>query len=126
MLAGFTYAQPRDKDGNRINTNLPERQFKLSTAYKLEGALRDLTVGGNVTWQSSTYSAITYPMDARADEGSFAVVGLMARYDVSKNLSASLNLNNLFDREYYAGYGLYSSAFYGDPRNMTVGLKYQF
>ena len=50
----------------------------------------------------------------------------MARYDVSKNLSASLNLNNLFDREYYAGYGLYSSAFYGDPRNMTVGLKYQF
>ena len=72
MLAGFTYAQPRDKDHNRINTNLPERQFKLSTAYTLDGALRDLTVGGNVVWQSSTYSAITYPMDARADEGSFA------------------------------------------------------
>ncbi|WP_338001192.1 TonB-dependent siderophore receptor [Pseudomonas brassicae] len=126
MLAGFTYAQPRDKDHNRINTNLPERQFKLSTAYTLDGALRDLTVGGNVVWQSSTYSAITYPMDARADEGSFAVVGLMARYELSKHLSASLNLNNVFDREYYAGYGLYSSAFYGDPRNMTVGLKYQF
>lgn len=126
MLAGFTYAQPRDKGGDRINTNLPERQFKLSTAYTLDGALRDLTVGGSATWQSSTYSAITYPMDARADEGSFAVVGLMARYDVNKNLSASLNLNNIFDREYYAGYGLYSSAFYGDPRNVTVGLKYQF
>ena len=126
MLAGFTYAQPRDKNHDRINTNLPERQFKLSTAYKLDGALRDLTVGGNLVWQSSTYSAISYPLEARADEGSFAVVGLMARYELNKHLSASLNLNNLFDREYYAGYGLYSSAFYGDPRNLTVGLKYQF
>lgn len=30
------------------------------------------------------------------------------------------------DREYYSGYGLYDSYFYGDPRSMTVGLKHQF
>ena len=30
------------------------------------------------------------------------------------------------DREYYSGYSLYNSYFYGDPRSMTVGQKYQF
>ena len=84
--------------------------------------MRDLTVGGNVVWQSSTYSAITYPMDARADEGSFALVGLMARYELSKHLSASLNLNNVFDREYVSAPNI--RAFYGSPRQAE--LRYTF
>ena len=56
----------------------------------------------------------------------FAVVGLMARYDITKNLSASANLNNVFDREYLSGYGLYSTYYYGDPRNLMLGMKYRF
>jgi outer membrane receptor for ferric coprogen and ferric-rhodotorulic acid len=50
----------------------------------------------------------------------------LARYDIDKHLSASLNFNNIFDREYYTGYGLYNSYYSGDPRNVMVGLKYQF
>ena len=30
------------------------------------------------------------------------------------------------DREYLSGYGLYSTYFYGDPRNLMVGMKYRF
>ena len=48
----------------------------------------------------------------------------MARYDISRNLSASLNLNNLFDREYYSNAGLYGN--YGAPRNLMTSFKYSF
>lgn len=67
LLAGYTYARPRDKDGKRINSNHPEQLFKLATHYQLTG-----------------------------------------------------------DREYLSGYGLYSTYFYGDPRNLVVGMKYRF
>ncbi|MCU1729726.1 TonB-dependent receptor [Pseudomonas sp. 7P_10.2_Bac1] len=126
LLAGYTYAQPRDKDGKRINSNHPEQLFKLSTSYQLDGKLKDLTVGGNVAWQGSTYSELDSSIKADAKEGSFAVVGLMARYDISQHLSATVNLNNVFDREYLSGYGLYSTYYYGDPRNLMLGLKYSF
>ena len=100
--------------------------FKLATSYQLTGDLKDLNVGGNLTWQGSTYSELDSSIKTEAKEGSFAVVGLMARYDISKNLSASVNLNNVFDREYLSGYGLYSTYYYGDPRNLMLGIKYRF
>lgn len=125
VLAGFTYAQPRDEQHKRIDSQRPERQFKLATSYKLDGALKDLTLGGNVTWQGRTYY-VNEDLPAEAKEGSYAVVGLLARYDIDKHLSASVNLNNVFDRQYYSGYGLYNSYYNGDPRNVMVGLKYQF
>lgn len=126
LLAGYTYAQPRDKEGKRINSNHPEQLFKLATSYQLDGDLKDLTVGGNVSWQGSTYSELDSSIKTDAKEGSFAVVGLMARYDINKNLSATVNLNNVFDREYLSGYGLYSTYYYGDPRNLMLGMKYSF
>jgi len=126
LLAGYTYAQPRDKEGKRINSNHPEQLFKLSTSYALDGDFEGLTVGGNVSWQGSTYSELDASIKTEAKEGSFAVVGLMARYDINQNLSATVNVNNLFDREYLSGYGLYSTYYYGDPRNVMVGMKYSF
>ena len=126
LLAGYTYAQPRDKDGKRINSNHPEQLFKLATSYQLDGDLKDLTVGGNVAWQGSTYTELDSSIKADAKEGSFAVVGLMARYEINRNLSATVNLNNVFDREYLSGYGLYSTYYYGDPRNLMLVMKYSF
>ena len=100
--------------------------FKLATSYQLDGDLKDLTVGGNVAWQGSTYTELDSSIKADAKEGSFAVVGLMARYEINRNLSATVNLNNVFDREYLSGYGLYSTYYYGDPRNLMLVMKYSF
>ncbi len=38
-------------------------------------------------------------LPAEAKHGSFAVVGLLTRYDIDEHLSASVNLNNVFDRQ---------------------------
>ncbi len=51
---------------------------------------------------------------------SYAVVGLMARYEMDKHWSMSVNLNNLFDKTYMPGLGSYGTGVYGDPRNVPV------
>jgi len=37
-----------------------------------------------------------------------------------------LNINNVFDKTYYSGYGLYGSGYYGDPRNAQLTLRASF
>ena len=117
--AGYAYSVTTDADDQRINTNLPRNSFKTFTSYRLHGPLDKITVGGGVNWQSKVGNDLhTFT------QGSYAVTNLMARYDISRNLSASLNLNNLFDREYYSNAGLYGN--YGAPRNLMTSFKYSF
>ena len=54
------------------------------------------------------------------------LVDLMARYQITKNLSASVNVNNVFDKNYYTNIGFYDSAYPGDPRNFMVTTRYNF
>ena len=57
-------------------------------------------------------------------QASYAVVNLMARYDIDRHWSASVHLNNALDRKYFSYAGYYSH--YGMPRNLRVGVKYRF
>ena len=50
----------------------------------------------------------------------------MARYEVDRHLSVSLNINNALDKTYMPGLGSYGTGVYGDPRNALLTLKYQF
>lgn len=54
------------------------------------------------------------------------LVDLMARYQVSKNLSASVNVNNVLDKKYFTNIGFYRSSYYGDPRNVMVSTRWDF
>lgn len=117
--AGYAYSVTTDADDQRINTNLPRNSVKTFTSYRLHGPLNKLTIGGGVNWQSKVGADLhTF------SQSSYAVTNLMARYDISRNLSAALNINNVFDREYYSQSGLYSV--YGAPRNLMTSFKYSF
>ncbi|HDS1818123.1 TPA: TonB-dependent siderophore receptor [Pseudomonas putida] len=117
--AGYAYSVTTDADDQRINTNLPRNSFKTFTSYRLHGPLDKLTIGGGVNWQSKVGADLhTF------SQGSYAVTNLMARYDINQHLSASVNLNNVFDRAYYSQSGLYGV--YGTPRNVMTSFKYSF
>ncbi|MHC8392749.1 TonB-dependent siderophore receptor [Pseudomonas sp. LB3P93] len=117
--AGYAYSVTTDADDSRINTILPRNSLKTFTSYRLHGPLDKLTVGGGVNWQSKTGNDLhTF------SQGSYAIANLLARYDISRNLSASVNLNNVFDREYYSSPAL--SGNYGAPRNVMTSFKYSF
>ncbi|MBO0493742.1 TonB-dependent receptor [Pseudomonas sp. Marseille-Q1929] len=129
VFGGYTYRESHAKDGERVQVNQPINLFKLGTTYRLPGALNRLTVGGNVTWQSEMYATtqINYTGPYyKAVQDPFAVVGLLANYQVDEHLSVGLNVNNLFDKKYYDGMGTFNSGSYGEPRNAMVNAKWKF
>lgn len=54
------------------------------------------------------------------------VVDVMARYQITDNVSTTLNVNNIFDKTYYTNIGFYNSAYYGDPRNVMLSTRWNF
>lgn len=114
----------RDNSG-RFNSYAPQTQLKLFTRYRVP-VLEDLTLGGGVNWQNRVFKDVTGPDGdtQRLYQGSYPLVDLFARYQLTKQLAIQGNISNLFDREYYAY--LDDSAVYGEPRNLSVSLSYQF
>lgn len=119
LMAGYAYSISTDDDDKRIVTNIPRHSLKTFTSWRLPGALDKVTVGGGVNWQSK------YGQDLSTfTQGSYALVNLMTRYDVTADLSVKLNLNNALDKKYYG----YADAWvvYGEPRNLMTSVEYRF
>ncbi|MBV4458212.1 TonB-dependent siderophore receptor [Pseudomonas sp. COR58] len=136
LTAGYTYTHSADGEKQRTNTNQPLNLFRLSTAYRLPGNWNALTVGGAVNWQSDIYGKANRPVgrDAageivtrrtRISQDAYTVVKLMSRYEFDRHLSASLNVDNLFDKKYYDNVGFYNGVFWGDPRTVTLSLDWK-
>lgn len=117
---GYTYSVTRDKDGQRLMTRIPLNTFKLSTSYRLPGAWHQLTLGGSAHWESKTGDPL-----ATFTQQRYALLNLMARYDVNKQLSITANLNNALDKRYFVSVSD-TRGMYGPPRNFMVSAKYSF
>lgn len=128
MSAGFTHYHLTDASGQDINSIYPRDTLRFFTTYKLPGFLHNLTVGGGVNWQSNLYTWAynsQYELQ-KISQGNFATVNLMARYQITKQVSAQLNIDNLFDRSYYNIFNAYNQITYGMPLNVRFSVKYQF
>ncbi|MGE8642604.1 MAG: TonB-dependent siderophore receptor, partial [Achromobacter sp.] len=116
MQLSYAYVDRRLPQGFITQVGLPRHIAKLYTTYRLPGDLSALTVGGGVRWESgSTYSSRGpggQPLEA--SQSGYALVDLMARYQFNRQWSATLNLNNVFDKKYYASTNVYSN-YYGAP-----------
>lgn len=124
MTFGATRFVAEDNEGNAVNPNLPRTSLKLFTRYRLP-SMPELTVGGGVNWQNRVYKDTVTPFGTfRAEQGSYALVDLFTRYQVTKNFSVQGNLNNLFDKTYDTN--IDGSIVYGEPRNVSVTASYQF
>ena len=119
---GASYSRAKDAEGVVINSAVPRTQVKFFTSYKLTGDWSKMTLGGGATWQSKASDTIG-PNGERFVQQDYAVVHLFGRYQFDRNLSASLNINNLFDKTYLLSPW---STYYGAPRNATLSLRYQF
>ena len=129
LQAGYTHKIARDDNGKKIATWEPEDQINLYTTYKLTGSLDKLTLGGGARWQSEGWKSISNAGLRRSEvltQDAYWLVDLMARYQITENLSATLNVNNVFDKYYYTNIGFYDSAYPGDPRNMMVTTRWNF
>ncbi|BDB20091.1 ferripyoverdine receptor [Pseudomonas sp. CYM-20-01] len=137
LTAGYTYTHSLNGTHKRNNTGQPLNLLKVSSAYRLPGAWRNLTVGGAVNWQSDIYEFSNRPTGARDSKGNrittrakitqqaYSVVNLMSRYQFDEHVTASLNVNNLFDKKYYERVGFYNGVYWGDPRSITLALDWK-
>ena len=124
MTFGATRYVAEDNDGKAVNPQLPRTTVKLFTSYRLP-AMPELTVGGGVNWQNSVYTYQDTPYGTwRASQGSYALVDLFTRYQVTKNFSLQGNVNNLFDKTYDTN--IEGEIVYGEPRNVSLTASYQF
>lgn len=139
ISASYTYAnskiQEGTDEGERFRTYMnPQRIAKLSTAYRLGGALEGLTLGGSVRYQSEIYLDGLDGGDWTSGgapfylhQGGYTLVDVMARYDLTEDTEIQLNIDNLLDKNYYSaltsvGYG----NFIGAERNATLTLRQKF
>lgn len=130
MNASYNHSVTKDADNERINTIIPSDMFKLWTTYKLSGDLERLTIGGGANWQSGIHFSAAPSLigkTVKAKEDDYTVFNLMARYQLTKQWSGTVNVNNVFDKKYISSLDSnFYSMYYGDPRNVMFSTRYDF
>ncbi|WP_338132812.1 TonB-dependent receptor domain-containing protein [Pseudomonas citronellolis] len=130
LTASYSHSVTKDSDGERLNTVAPAEMFKLWTTYRLPGEWEKLTVGGGANWQSGIHFTATpwqLGQTVKAKQEQYTVVDLMARYRFTEQVSATLNVNNLFDKKYLGALDTtFYGGYYGDPRNVMLTTQYRF
>lgn len=128
VQAAYSHVNTYYPQGVDVNVGFPRNNVKLFTTYDLTGDLNRLTLGGGVRWESATRYGNTQVIPGttlQAKQGSYALVDLLARYRFDEHFTGTLNVNNLFDKEYYASTSVYSDL-YGEPRSLTASLRWEY
>lgn len=126
VFGGYTYNDTyymdasTNPDGVGFSQISPKHQFKLWTNYRLPGHLNKVSIGGG-TLVTSGESATDGTGTVR--QGGYATVDLRLGYQISKPLSAAVNVTNLFDRKYYDSINV-GNLCWGAGREVLLTLRY--
>jgi outer membrane receptor for ferric coprogen and ferric-rhodotorulic acid len=79
-----------------------------------------------VNWQSSNRTFVGTPDGGTTlEQGSIALVSLMARYQLTPQASVQLNADNLLDKKYFV-LDEYDNTYFGEPLRVTASVQVQF
>ncbi len=117
--SGYTQLTLKDDEGQDARTFVPRRTLRVATDYRVIPALK---VGAALRYQSdiSTLDGTTL-----IQQEAYTVLDLMARFELSRQLSLSLNLNNVTDKKYLTSL-YWTQAYYGAPRNVSANLRWTY
>ncbi|HEY0288905.1 MAG TPA: TonB-dependent siderophore receptor [Pseudomonas sp.] len=122
VAGGYTYVRIDDDNGDKVRKYVPTHSFRGSVTYRLPG-LPQAKVGTRVHWQSAT----ELDTNREVRQSAYALVDLMASYDIDDHWSTSLNMNNITDRKYLLSlYQAAGSTNYGAPRNLTASVSWKY
>lgn len=126
LFAGYAYTTTKyledpDNQGKVFSTWTPKHMLRLWADYQLRDVLPNLSIGGGVTTQSNTLS-----YDGALAMAGFSIWSARVGYQLTRDVSLALNVNNLFDKRYYVpSYNtIDSNNNYGTPRNVMLTVKY--
>lgn len=128
LSGGYAYAHIEDNDGNAARTFIPRHTVRMSMVYT-PPSFAKLRLGASARYQSRIYHVyedfITPGEDATMRQKGYAIVDLMARYQLFKNLSLALNVDNVTDVKYWSSLQ-WDQAYYGAPRTVSATLGANF
>lgn len=131
-MLGYTYTDTEfvrtaGTRGSEFYT--PEHMLQVWTKYTFDesfGVLDGVFIGGGVKIFSS-FKTVTQPAGTEIKAPGYGVVDLQAGYRINENFTASLSVNNVFDKKYYERVGGTSVFnFYGEPRSVVFKLGATF
>ncbi|WP_243734113.1 TonB-dependent receptor [Idiomarina sp. 017G] len=129
IYAGYTHRVARNNDGEKVSRQAPEDMVRITSSYSFAENLPELTLGGGLRWQSEVFPSRNQGVGPNGEiprQESYTVADLFARYQISDSLTASLNINNLFDKNYFESVGVYNYGSYGEPRNISASVRWDF
>lgn len=121
VACGNTTAVP-DPLANRPLSDVPDHALSLWTTYALP---YNVTVGYGATYQGSWTIRRGSDLSFRTTDG-YWTHRAMVSYEVMDNLDLQLNVNNIFDKEYYVRIRNNGWATPGDRRSATLTVNYSF
>lgn len=124
-VAGYTRLSNEDENGLNASWETPKHLFRASTTYRLPGDWQKWSIGGGVVAQSD-YS---YKESANVTitQGGYSVWNAFGSYKISDKWTASLNIDNLFDKHYFSVVGgTLNGGYYGTPRNVMLTMRGSF
>ncbi|HDK8955967.1 TonB-dependent siderophore receptor [Acinetobacter baumannii] len=122
----FGYAQFSIKDtknGGEARTYNPNQTLNLLTTYT-PPVLPKLKVGAGLQWQDGI-KLYDSNVNGTIKQDAYALVNLMASYEVNDHITLQANGNNIFDKKYLNSFPD-GQAFYGAPSNYTVAVKFKY
>ncbi|MEM8866869.1 MAG: TonB-dependent siderophore receptor [Verrucomicrobiota bacterium] len=118
LSAGYSYLEGELDNGNTPR-ELPENMFSIWNSYQLT---EQFVLGLGAIYQDSSY--ITNDEDTELP--SFVRVDAAAYYQINENLRLQVNIENLFDEEYYPSAHSDHQATVGAPINARFAITGRF
>ncbi|MEQ9546112.1 MAG: TonB-dependent siderophore receptor [Marinobacter sp.] len=135
LFAGYAWVNIEDADGNSTREFIPEHLAQLRGTWQVPG-VNGLELGTQVRWQSGIHqdqgiAAVGPNAGSKivTEQGSYAVLDLMASYDFARNWNATLNVNNVTDEKYIESlkkFGTSAQGFYGAPANANLTVSWRY
>ena len=129
ISVGWSHFSAKGADGVDVQAHQPRQVFRMATKYEFGGRLDGLSVGGSLRWESRPPQTAQNPATAETEQVGqkpYALVNLMAAYDLTEQVSLQVNVNNVFDKTYYNTNSWFGGYIFGEPRNARVTLRYGF
>lgn len=121
---GYTQFDLKDtKNGGRARTYNPNELLNLLATYRVP-QLDKLKVGAGVQWRNSV-SQYVPEVNGTIRQSSYALLNLMASYDINEHVSIQANGYNIGDKNYLNGFPD-GQGYYGAPANYKVALKFKY
>jgi len=127
LIASYTHQKSevtKDYSEDSVGNGLSSSPKDSANIWLTYAASDKLVLGGGATYNSGNI----YWRRNRAyfTTGNVTLLDAMASYEVSNNLELQLNISNLTNKEYITDYSARGHFLPGAPRNIKLGISYDF